>query len=303
MKKNLRFCSDIGHFKHDDNLFTYILNKKYNIIIDVVNPELAIINERKYSSAVNVRYSGEVDMRMFGCNYCICPMYLEDDKYIRMNIHQVHIYEMIRLGYATWDTFFKKKDFTKEILNEKPKFACFMYLHDSVPRDTFFTKLSKYKSIDAPGQKFNNVPKLKYDSSYGLYNTGHLFSQEKREFIKPYKFVFAFDSYYPKEAAQGIVGQSTEKIVDPYITNNIPIYWGNPHVSDYFNTKSMINFYDYTDEYYNESALDGLMQEVIDIDNDDDRYINILNENAVDEKEWNNQIDKYLAIFEKIIGF
>ena len=303
MKKDLRFYSDIGHFKNDDNLFTYILGKKYNLIIDNKTPELAIIDNRKFDSAINIRYSGEVDTRMFDCQYCITPLYMNDSKYITMNIHQAHVYEMIRLGFATFDTFFKKKNFTKDILKEKTNFVCFMYLHQSEPRDTFFQKLSTYKKVDSPGQRFNNVKRLNYNSSHGNYATGHLFSQEKRSYIKSYKFVFAFDSYYPNEAANGLVGQSTEKIIDPYITNNIPLYWGNPHVSDYFNTKSMINYYKHTNKYYDEYILDLMLQDVIDMDNNDDMYINMLNENAIDENQWNDKIDEYLEIFEKIIGF
>jgi len=65
----------------------------------------------------------------------------------------------------------------------------------------------------------------------------------------------------------------------------------------------MVNFYDYTDEYYAEEALDKMLEEVIEIDNNNDRYINMLNENAMSKRQWDDTIDECLSKFEKIIGF
>ena len=154
--KDLRFYSNVGYLTHNDNIFTHILRKKYNLIIDNINPELSIVDSHKeHKNTISIRFTGEAEMNIYNNDYCICPFYINDERYFRIPLYQVHIYEMIRLGYATFDTFFEKKNFTKEILEQKNKFCCFMYLHASLPRDTLFTKLSQYKFVDSPGERFN----------------------------------------------------------------------------------------------------------------------------------------------------
>jgi hypothetical protein len=48
----------------------------------------------------------------------------------------------------------------------------------------------------------------------------------------------------------------SEKLIDCLITKTIPVYWGCPNVSDFFDTSYWIDFqrvlvHDYTEEWYN----------------------------------------------------
>jgi hypothetical protein len=66
------------------------------------------------------------------------------------------------------------------------------------------------------------------------------------------------------------------------LVNSIPIYWGNPHVGDDFNTKSFINIKDF-------GSLDEAIQYIIELDNDDEKYLALatqpwFNENKIAEK-------------------
>jgi len=81
------------------------------------------------------------------------------------------------------------------------------------------------------------------------------------DFIKDYKFVIAFEnSSYP--------GYTTEKIIQPFIAQSIPIYWGNPRVSNDFNENAFI-------DATNQSFQDAI-QQIIEIDNNDDKAIEML---------------------------
>jgi hypothetical protein len=116
-------------------------------------------------------------------------------------------------------------------------------------RNYFFHELSNYKIVDSGGRFLNN--------------TG-LPVENKMEFIKDYKFVIAFEnSSYP--------GYTTEKLIEPFLVNSIPIYWGNPVVGKDFNTKSFINIEDV-------SQFDGAIKKIIELDNDDEKYLAMLNQ-------------------------
>jgi hypothetical protein len=70
------------------------------------------------------------------------------------------------------------------------------------------------------------------------------FWERKRKFLNPYKFTIAFENYaYP--------GYQTEKLYDAMQINSIPIYCGDIHVDQIFNTKSFINVTDYLDHNQN----------------------------------------------------
>jgi len=93
-------------------------------------------------------------------------------------------------------------------------------------RERFFSRLSKYKKIDAPGKSMNNMPSL--DGSY----PGDRW-QAKRAFQQAYKFTLALENYvYP--------GYQTEKLYDSMRAHTIPIYIGDPLVDHVFDTESFV---------------------------------------------------------------
>jgi len=119
----------------------------------------------------------------------------------------------------------------EEVLSKKNKFCNFLYSNLIPHREAFFKQLSKYKKIDAPGRSMNNMPAI--DNLY----TGSKWDI-KRQFLTPYKFTIAFESYtYP--------GYQTEKLYDAMQMNSIPIYCGDPKITDVFNGRSFINASDY----------------------------------------------------------
>jgi hypothetical protein len=126
----------------------------------------------------------------------------------------------------------KDADYNAEsIYNNKEHFCNFLYSHTVPHRERFFKQLLKYKKVDAPGKSMNNIAGI--DSLY----QGDLW-ERKRQFLSSYKFTIAFENYiYP--------GYQTEKLYDAMMADSIPIYMGDPFVSDVFNPKSFINANDY----------------------------------------------------------
>ena len=111
------------------------------------------------------------------------------------------------------------------------------------------------------------------------------------EFLKKYKFTIAFEN-------ESFPGYTTEKIFEPMLVNSIPIYWGNPEIHRDFNTESFISYHDFNNEKE-------LIDYIIEVDNNDELYLqileqpyfkdNIVNED-VDEEKFNNWLKKTLDL-------
>lgn len=146
---------------------------------------------------------------------------------------------------------------------------------NSKKRIRFFHKLSAFKQVDSGGRYLNNV--------------GGPVSN-KLEFIKQYKFVFAFEnSSYP--------GYVTEKLIEPCFIGSIPIYWGNPRVELDFNPKRFINYLDYDNE-------DDLVKRIMEIDGNDELAVQMLSEPIFNGNRFPDSIreENVLQFFDRIIA-
>jgi hypothetical protein len=139
----------------------------------------------------------------------------------------------------------------------------------------------QYKHVDCPGRVLNNMTDA-ISPREGNWRAGKL------DFIKDYKFTIAFENTaYP--------GYTTEKLMEPYQANSIPIYWGNPEVLRDFNGDSMIN------------CSGRSMEEIIDriktLDNDDELYLKMLHEPPMNPTFTDNEVETlerfFLNIFAK----
>ena len=136
----------------------------------------------------------------------------------------------------------------------KRKFCNFIVSNgDCQDRNNFFNKLSKYKKVDSGGRFMNNIG----------YSVG-----DKRKFQSEYKFSIAFENnaYRP-----GYEWYITEKIMEPMTVNSIPIYKGGVRISEDFNSSSFVNYHDFRNE-------DEMIDYIIELDKNDDKYLNILNQ-------------------------
>jgi len=168
-----------------------------------------------------------------------------------------------------------------------PKFCCFIVSNgDCMARNKMFNMLSRYKRVDSYGGFKNNM---------GQTLKHNYWTQEYLNFISNYKFIICFEN-------SKFGTYSTEKIVNPYLANIIPIYWSSHKIKDTLNPESMLFLEDERDETYIR-----LINRVVELDRNPEKYLEYVNRpvfNEMNLKHWNenytmevlsNKINRVLA--------
>ncbi|GHT03923.1 hypothetical protein AGMMS49525_09720 [Bacteroidia bacterium] len=70
-------------------------------------------------------------------------------------------------------------------------------------------------------------------------------------------------------------GYTTEKMIDPLVSNSVPIYWGNEKAKTVFNPAAFVNANDFLPD------MDALVRRVIELGNDYKQYMAMLRANPV----------------------
>lgn len=269
MKKTIRinFVDFWPGFNPWENYFVDLLKDNYNIEISNTPDYLFFSifgNQHQYfTNCKKIFYTGEnIPPPLHMVDYAMSFDYLPDPRHYRIPHY------LLYPGY--YDLVNKKVD--EKLLDRK--FCSFIVSNGGCEiRNNFMIKLSKYKKVDSGGRFMNNV-------GYSVDN--------KVEWIKGYKFNIAFENnaYRPQH-----IGYTTEKIMEPMTVNTLPIYWGNPRIDLEFNTKSFINYPEFSNE-------DDMIDYIIELDKDGDKYMEIM------KQPWlpNNEIIESNKI-ENIKGF
>lgn len=275
---SLWFCGFWSNFDKEDNFLVNILKEKYNINITDNNPDFLISScqgspfEWMKWDCPRIMFVGEpVPAEFYSIDYFIGYDYLTlQDRALR--------YPLFLCRNAHLQKFSNKTISDEEaynILKSKKYFCNYIYGHGTIngKREKVLHELEKYKRVECAGSYLNNMPG-------GLsYNY-----QNKLEFMKQCKFSICVDSIkYP--------GFTTEKIAHGFDANTIPIYYGNPFVDEDFNEKSFVNCMKF-------SSIEQAIEEVIRIDQDDERYINMIQEcrynDALYEEKKYNELKNFL---------
>jgi len=230
-------------FENIDNCFINRLSKRFNVVISD-DPDFYFFTHAYYDNNIKDYLDYNCHRVFFGyentrADWNICDYVLDSDYYYNNARHK---------RFPLWQRF----DLTRllqpkniESFKSKKKFCCMLVSNpNATERIEFFQKLSKYKKVDSAGRYLNNI--------------GHSV-ENKREFIKEYKFVISFEnSSFP--------GYTTEKLVEPMLVNSIPIYWGDPEVGRDFNTESFVNINDFR-------SHDDAIKYIIELDKDEEKYL------------------------------
>jgi hypothetical protein len=180
------------------------------------------------------------------CEYAMTGDHLEyDERHLRTPIYVRYLYHSDETRNKS---IVRPAGYDAEaILRSKTRFCNFVFSNEHAKeRLKLLDLLSKYKSVDCGGRARNNL-------GYRVANKLH--------FLESYKFTIAFEnSSYP--------GYISEKLVEPMISNSIPIYWGCPRVGEDFNQPSFISA--------NGRALEDVVEEIIHLDMNDDSYVAML---------------------------
>ena len=141
------------------------------------------------------------------------------DKYMRIEWHAIQPVMLRRLPVCTPDA-------------SRRQFANFVYYQHHAHRERLFSAVSAYRPVDAPGRSMNNMP------SFDGQTPGGDVWERKRHFLSGYKFTLAVENAFSP-------GYNTEKLTDPLLAGSLPVYWGNPFVSQHFNQACFVNVWDY----------------------------------------------------------
>jgi hypothetical protein len=261
-------------FNPNSNIWIWILRKKHNVVIDGSNPNLVFTTDLnvRYPNAVNVYYSNEPfypdeSIIKGRFDFSMSNFFIESESHIRFPSYYMYIYEFINTGLIDGFSFFQKEN---RHIPEKTNFCSFVSRSLNGKRGDFFNKLNEYKRVETNVSPYNNFS-VPFDSS------GFSSSRPKIEFIKKYKFNISFENNfrgsYPCFPNANVVsgfltdmsGLISEKLVEPFVSGVIPIYWGSKMVSDEFNTSTFLNYYDFQNE-------NDLIDKIIELDKDDNLY-------------------------------
>lgn len=267
----INFIDFWSDFDAKKSLAYNILSKHYNVIISN-NPDYIFFNYNsknhfKYNDCIKIFFTGENIVPDFNiCDYAIgFSNLIFSDRYIKMPLFLFYRDDIKRLKL-------KPKEI-KCVPSEKTEFCSFVYSNSyaSQKRIELFKEISKYKKINSGGKLLNNLEDKKN-------------VENKYEFQNKHKFSIACEnSSYPNYL--------TEKLLQSFAANTIPIYWGDPYVKEVFNEKAFINVADY-------KTYEELLEKIKEIDTNDALYVKILNEKTFCD---DNYIDKMYKKYEDFL--
>ena len=164
--------------------------------------------------------------------------------------------------YIHCNKLLDKLTFNKPIVKEIPqKFCCFIVTNDECEtRNKMFDLVNKYKKVDSYGKYMNNTNFIHVNNNY--------WSEEHIELIRQHKFHICFENVKEKNS-----NYITEKIINSFLGNAIPIYWGSNYSKQVFNDKAFLNL-----ENETEDSFEKLLKEIMRIDSDDSAYLQMVNE-------------------------
>lgn len=238
MKKKIR-CYFTDFWQGFDYKHLNFLLSEYDIIIDKENPDYLFYScfgyeHLRYDRCIKIFWCGEniiPDLNL--CDYAVSLSEIQcSDRTFTNRL----------LG---WRGNYSPDLDTEKLLDRK--FCNFVYSNNWCAdpfREKIFNTLSKYKRVDAGGAFLNNIGEKVKD---------------KHLFLKGYKFTLAIEN-------SSQPGYVTEKILDPFLAQSLPIYWGDPNISSDYNPNSFVNLMDY-------NSPEEAIEEIIRLDNDDAAYL------------------------------
>lgn len=257
-----------------DNFIVNVLKKYYNVII-CDQPEYIFfsnfggqIQHFKYNNCIKIFYTPENLCPDFNLtDYAISFEYIDfGDRHLRYPNFMTkpkykEAWEKMRIKHLVDQEYALNRKFCSYVVSNGKA---------NKIREEFFEKLSKYKTVDSGGRYKNNI-----GIPMGV--------SDKRKFDSDHKFSITFENTsHP--------GYTTEKLIEGFAANLIPIYWGDPLIHHIFNKKAFIDVNSF-------KTSDEVIEYIKLVDNDDNLYLSILREPALLISDIWEQYEKQLDAF------
>lgn len=265
-KIKVKFVGVWREFEVRKNFIHDILEKRYEVEISE-EPEYIFYSVfsddyLKYDG-IRIFFTGENYCPDFNvCDYALGFDHLEfEDRYLRFPLFYLYE-EDLKLAL-------KKHRAEKDILAQKTGFCSFVYSNQNADpfRTEFFERLCEYKKVDSGGRFLNNIGET---------------VENKLSFEKQHKFSIAFENSSHN-------GYGTEKLLQSFAAETVPIYWGNPFIEKDFNKNAFLNCHNF-------HSVEDIIEAVKKIDQDDELYYTMLREPVFGE-------EKPQEMFKKLEGF
>lgn len=168
----------------------------------------------------------------------------------------------------------KNRDYTLDFVRGKKYFANFITGHESEYniRGDFFKALCCYKRVESPGSYLNNMPNGE---------VVNWLDDSKTAFQRKCKFTLCFES-------TNHYGFVTEKIMDAFYADTIPVYYGSPTVTDIFNREAFINIADF-------DSFDAAIEKIKELDQDDEKYLAMLRKPILVDPDYPRRLEEALG--------
>ena len=232
-------------------------------------------NDRKLQHFKKIFYTAEPILTNKDADFIIgfIPTH---DKYIRLTNYE----RLEKCSYGLEYNIYHSLNMNWK-LNTKKDFCCFIVSNPNCKqRNTFYELLNQYKKVDSLGQ---------FKKNSDILNGIPRGSEEYYKIISKYKFIICFENvsqqYY-----------LTEKIYNAFKSNVIPIYYGDPNITDIFNENTFINIKSPND-------FSQTIELIKQLDNNDELYNNYFKEQPVlnDTLHDNRINDSIHKIYELLI--
>lgn len=240
----INFCDFSTGFDKENNFIYNSLVKKYKIIISE-HPDILFfscfgLQYLRYNNCKKVFWAGE-NMRpdFDGADYCITFDYNNHPNHYRYPLWAMCIDEVELTKIPTLEE-------VNKIIALKNRFCAMLVSYCRArKRKKIFQYISNtYKKIDSGGKCMNNMNNQKVENIL--------------DFFKPYKFSLCFEN-------SSNPGYSTEKIINAFKSNCIPIYWGDEKLKIDINPRKYISLHDFKSEKE-------FLEHIIEVDNNIDLY-------------------------------
>ncbi len=219
---------------------------------------------------VRIMYSGENFIPDFNLiDYAICPYPIQfGDRNFQLPAcvwPRSHWQELMHKNRA---------GVTVDFVKNKQYFANFIAGHESEYniRGDFFKKLCEYKRVESPGSYLNNMPNGEQVN---------WLNDSKSDFQRKCKFTLCFES-------TNHYGFVTEKIMDAFYADTIPVYYGSPTVTEIFNKDAFINVADY-------ESFDAAIERIKELDQDDEKYLEMLRQPILVNPDYPRELEDALG--------
>ncbi len=280
------------HLNSDDR-------KRYRLEWDPEEPEVLFVSEviiydaaamdrfrELYAKAgICVFFPGECiapDLNIFDYAISFSGFDQKDERIVRMPIRLFFSEYLTNRG----NNPIKELSEARMLLKKKTGFCNFIYSNPNghPNRKRIFDTITTYKRVDSYGAFLNNM---------GLAASGGADLTElvknSTEIKKEYKFTIACENAcFP--------GYTSEKVLTSLEAGSIPVYWGNPFVSEDVNPDAIINCNEY-------DSFEAVIERIKEIDSDDDLWCDIISKPWFTEQQISSEIEetrRYYSFLDKL---